>query len=165
MAEMIEIINEKGQIVKIVSSGEMRKKNLLHRGTFVFVLNSRGKMLITRRSETKYISPGLYEITHGGVVDVGEKPEDNAIKELKEELGIRKSRLKFLFNFRFKDAKNNVIGSAYRCVWNGPIKLQRAEVVSYEWVLIEELEKRIRVVERNFHPPCLAAFRKWYGKK
>jgi len=165
MEEMIEIINEKGHTIKVVPRSEMRKKNLKHKGTFILVFDSKNEILITKRTMTKDLFPGLYEIKHGGTVSVGESFEENAKKELKEELGIKKVPLNFLFDFSYKDSNNNVLGRVFECVYDGPIKMQKEEVESYEWISMGELKKRIKSKRYKFCPDHLVSLKKYFSMK
>ena len=53
----------------------------------VWILNSRGEILIQKRNENLKRNPGKWAFT-GGVVDSGETSVEGAIRESKEELGI-----------------------------------------------------------------------------
>ena len=49
--------------------------------------NEKGELLIQKRSEKKFRSPGKWAKT-GGQVDSGESPKEAIIREIKEELGV-----------------------------------------------------------------------------
>lgn len=55
-------------------------------GVYGFILNSQEQFLIIQRSK-KDSSPGLWELPGGGI-DFGEKMEDAAKREVKEEVGL-----------------------------------------------------------------------------
>ena len=60
----------------------------------VAILRNRHRVFLVRRDRTKP-SPGQWEFP-GGKVELGERPEDAARRELKEELGLHVSRLSLL---------------------------------------------------------------------
>ena len=53
----------------------------------VCVFDSRGRLLIQKRTLEKRIWPGLWDVTVGGGVDAGETSRQGAEREFREELG------------------------------------------------------------------------------
>lgn len=107
----------------------MRAKGLTHRATYILVFNSKGELFIQKRTATKDIYPGYYDIAAGGVVLADESYEDSAQRELFEELGI-KPPLVFHFDNYYADNNNKVWGRIFSCVHDGPMTLQKEEVES-----------------------------------
>lgn len=58
----------------------MRARNLLHRCTYVLVLDPRGQIYVHRRTDTKDIYPGMYDMTAGGVCASGGSYDDGAAR-------------------------------------------------------------------------------------
>ena len=75
--EPVDIVDEKDNVIDTVPRSEMRKNNLRHRTAYFMVFNSKGELLITKRSKTKDIYPDLYEIP-GGTLGKSESYEENA---------------------------------------------------------------------------------------
>lgn len=82
---------------------QMRLHNLWHRATYIVVTyqdnnnnnnnNNRDdddttKIIVQKRSQLKDFGPGLLDPSPGGVVGYGETYEDNAKREIQEEMGI-----------------------------------------------------------------------------
>ena len=61
----------------------------------VIVLNETGQVLLLRRGKTAPWEPGKWSLP-GGVIDPGETPEQAAIRETYEEVGIRINQIKKL---------------------------------------------------------------------
>lgn len=108
----------------------MRAENRIHRATFILVFNSRGELFVQKRSMTKDVYPGYYDIAAGGVVLADESYETSAQRELHEELGISGADLMYCFDFYFEDQDNRVRGRVYTCVYDGDITLQTEEIDS-----------------------------------
>ena len=63
----------------------------------VCVFNSRGEMLIQRRSDNKDRYPGCWDVSAGGFVSSGEDSRDAALREAREELGLELEDADFRF--------------------------------------------------------------------
>ena len=128
--EIVTIVDSNNQVIGAVPRHKMRQENLIHRAAYILVFNSHGELFVHRRTLTKDIYPGYYDIAAGGVVLAGESYEESARRELEEELGIREKELKNLFDFFYQDGANQVWGRAFSCNHDGIFSLQKEEV---EW--------------------------------
>lgn len=54
----------------------------------------------------------------------GESYEENAVREVEEEMGVKGVPLVPLFKFSFEDNVTRLWGKAFRCVYSGPMILQ-----------------------------------------
>jgi len=91
--ELIDVVNENDEVIGVKDKDAVHRDGDMHRAAKIYVINSKGEMLIHKRSETKKLNPGLWDITVGGHVRSGETCEDAAQRELKEELGIENTKL------------------------------------------------------------------------
>ena len=80
-------------------------------------------------------------LPQGGVVGAGESYEDNAAREIEEEMGVRGAPCEPLFDFFFEDDATRVWGRAFRATHDGPLTLQASEVAGGEWMALSEAEK------------------------
>jgi len=76
---------------KTMQRGEPFPENAYRLTVHVCIFNSRGEMLIQRRSDTKSVWPSLWDISAAGCARSGENAREAAERELGEELGIRRS--------------------------------------------------------------------------
>ncbi|MGD2272028.1 MAG: NUDIX hydrolase YfcD [Desulfobacterales bacterium] len=128
--EIVAIVDENNHLIGSAPRSEMRAKGLPHRAAYILVFNSNGRLYVQKRTPSKDIYPGYYDVAAGGVVAAGEAYEESARRELEEEMGIRDVSLTHLFDFFHRDAGNRVWGRAYSCVYDGDIILQQEEVES-----------------------------------
>ncbi|MDW7774254.1 MAG: NUDIX domain-containing protein [Desulfobulbaceae bacterium] len=127
--EIIQIVDENNIEIAAVSRKLMREQNLIHRASYVLVFNKTGDLFIQRRTMSKDIYPGYWDIAAGGVVLANESYDDSARRELQEELGICGNHfLTPCFDHFYEDADNRVWGRVYRCAHEGPFTLQPEEV-------------------------------------
>lgn len=159
--ENVDIVDEKDKVIDTVSRSVMRKKNLKHRSTFILVFNSNRELLITKRTTRKDVFPGLLEMFHGGTVKHGESYEENAYREIEEELGIKNIILKSLFKFNYKDNNQNCIGTVYKCFYDRKIKIQKKEIESYFFVSLKKIKEMSNNKPEEFTPDGLYAFQKY----
>ena len=137
----------------------MRSGNLIHRASFVFLFNSSGRLFVQKRVAWKETYASHFDPAPGGVVGAGESYEANAARELEEEMGVPLAigeRAAPLFDFFFEDALTRVWGRAFRCVYDGEIRLQAEEVESGEFMPLADVARL--VAQAPVCPDSAAAF-------
>lgn len=90
---------------------------------------------------TKDYCPGFVTPATGGVVGFGEDVDLSALRELGEELGIKRARLSRWLDFPYESATTRVWGTIYTCVHKGEVLLQPTEV---EEVIMQTPEEVLR---------------------
>jgi isopentenyldiphosphate isomerase len=131
--EMVDWIDEAGRVLQSLPRAEIRGRNLLHRVTATFVFHPDGRLFVQQRTLTKDVYPGLFDVCVGGTVVSGETCEQNACREVAEELGIRGAPVYALFGHRFADAATNSAIRVFACVYAGPMVFQPEEVADGFW--------------------------------
>lgn len=131
MTEYFDIIDENDKIIGKASRDECHKKGLLHRAVHIMIINSKGKMLLQKRSMKKDLYKGWWIDAAAGHVDSGESYEGTAKREMMEELGIDVN-IEELFRVRKKYASNSYVDNEIVTVYlgksNGPFKFDKNEV-------------------------------------
>ncbi|MDP6346064.1 MAG: isopentenyl-diphosphate Delta-isomerase [Alphaproteobacteria bacterium] len=85
--EMIVLVDEHDGEVGVCGKMETHRRSLRHRAFSVIVKNAAGEVLIQRRADGKYHSPGLWANACCGHPRVGEAVDLAASRRLREELG------------------------------------------------------------------------------
>ena len=145
--ERVEVVDEHENVVEVVPRWRMRAENLRHRAVYILVTDTADRLLIHRRSETKDVWPGRWDVAAGGVVRVGESYDSAARRELVEELGIDTAlpeRLEPLGPCAYADADVALVGRVYLARHDGPVHFADGEVVEATWVSRSELLERLR---------------------
>ena len=137
--EIVPIVDESDNIVGQAPRHVMRKQGLLHRVTYILVFNSLGKLFAQKRTLSKDLYPGYFDLAAGGVVCVDESYEQSALREAREELGIENTSLEFHFKFFFDQEGNRCWGQVFSCIHDGPFVLQKEEVESGEFMSIDRI--------------------------
>ena len=126
--EIVEIVDRDNRVIGAVTRRIMRQQKLIHRASSILVFNSTGELFLQKRTQSKDIYPGYWDLAAGGVVLAGESYEEAAHRELREELGLVNVKLRLQFDQYFEDADNKVWGRIYSCTSNGPFTLQAEEI-------------------------------------
>ena len=140
--ERVDIVDENDVVVDTVSRATMRREVLRHRAVFILVRDAEGRVLIHRRSESKDLWPGWWDIAVGGVVGAGETYAAAARRELFEEVGIEGDPIE-ISGGPYEDAEVRLIGRCYEVTHDGAVCLRDGEVAECHWVDIDELHLRL----------------------
>lgn len=115
----------------------------IYRVSSIWITNTRGDILIAQRKFTKKNSPGKWGPAVAGTVEEGETYEENAYKEVREEIGID--------NIILKKAKKIFLGGnrkKFSQWYTGVIdrnvdefEIQEEEVEAVKWITPEDLIK------------------------
>jgi 8-oxo-dGTP pyrophosphatase MutT (NUDIX family) len=154
VGELVDWVDDDDNVIEVVTRRRLRAEALLHRGVGVIVRSTTGEVLVQRRSMTKDLHPGWWDIGAGGVVSSGETYATSAVRELEEELGVHVDRLRFLFAGSFRSPSLNLFGHIYEAVHDGPFAFNDGEVVEALFVTTDELRRRL--AEDDFMPDSVA---------
>lgn len=138
--ELVEIVDRDNTSIGAVSRRIMRQQKLIHRASYILVFNRKGELFIQKRTLTKDIYPGYWDLAAGGVVLAGETYLESAMRELREELGIGGVKLSHLFDQYFEDADNRVWGRVFSCTSEGPFILQPEEIDHGRFTALSAIE-------------------------
>ena len=119
--------------------GEKIPEGVYHLVCDVIVRHTDGEYLLMQRDSRKHYG-GMWEATAGGSALQGESPLDCAIRELREETGIRAEYLEEVG--RVRAAGRNAIYCEFLCITDckkDSIILQEGETAAYQWVTQDEL--------------------------
>lgn len=151
--ELVDVLDDMGQVVDAVPRSVMRAQNLLHRSVFVVVRNDSDELLVHRRAEWKDVWPGAWDIAVGGVVATGEAWELAAARELLEELGVA-GDMSYLGEGEYHDDSVRELSRIYSVRSDGPFELVDDEIVEVAWLPMAEL--REWVAEHEVCPDSVA---------
>jgi len=99
--ELWDILDENGNKTgRTVERGKPMRQDEYHLVVHVWIQNSHGEFLITKRTPNKTF-PNMWETTGGSAV-AGESSFEAALREVKEEIGIDLSPTNGTFLFRIK---------------------------------------------------------------
>lgn len=151
--ELVERVDDRNHVIEVVTRSRMRRENLRHRSAAVVVLSADGcRLLVHRRSASKDLRPGWWDVCAGGVLGVGESYHDAARRELAEELGVTGVALVRLGDGRFDDVASRELARIYVARYDGPFEFADGEVDQARFVTRSEL--RALMATERFLPSC-----------
>lgn len=150
MTEVVDIVNENDEVIGQKPRDEVHSSNkYIHRATHVFVFNSKGEMLLQKRSLKKKQYSGFWGDI-AGHMDPREGYEEAAVREMKEEIGIG-GKLEFLMKLRKHFENDQEIIVIFKCVHEGPFKINPEEVEFVKFFSLEKIKEMLES-EENFTP-------------
>lgn len=118
------------QVNQRADYNEVHAKGLWHRGVHVLIHTPDKQIMVQKRAPTLGFHPSEVEITAGGGVDAGETPTRAAIRETKEELGIRlaASDLRYVGKTRYNHRTKNLIKRTFIYSYIACVPLDRLKL-------------------------------------
>ncbi|MCI5126495.1 MAG: NUDIX hydrolase, partial [Candidatus Electrothrix sp. AR5] len=66
--EIVQIVDEHNRELGELPRRLMREQRLIHRASYILVFNAAGELFIQKRTTTKDVYPGSWDVAAGGVV-------------------------------------------------------------------------------------------------
>lgn len=156
-AELIAWVDEQDRLLGGLPRAELRERGLIGRGTFILLFNSLGELCVHRRTLSKALYPGYWDVAAGGMVLAGESYAESAARELQEELGIGGVELREHRRFFFDQADNRLWCAVFSAVSDGPLVLQPEEVLEAHFIAPQQALSE--VLDKPYCPDSLQALR------
>lgn len=148
MKEMIDELNDKGEVIGVIDKDVAHKEGKLHRSIHLWIINDDGEILLQYRCGSKKLYPNTWDVSVGGHVSTKENSIDALSRETKEELGIDLDlgSIEYLGNIherlKYDEIDSNELVDVFIARQNinkEDIVLQKDEVSDIRFVSIEEL--------------------------
>jgi len=142
--EILAVVNDRGEIVKNLPRSEIHgNPSLMHRVIHVLVFNSKGELLLQKRSMNKDVAPGKWDTSVGGHVNSDETLDKAVTREMEEELGITSCNLEFLYTYIHSHEYETELVYTYLCSHDGEINFQRDEIDEVRPWSLDEIKRNI----------------------
>jgi isopentenyldiphosphate isomerase len=138
-SELVDWVDERDEVIEVVTRARMRSEHLRHRAVFIAVRSSQGELLVHRRSDDKDLWPGRWDIAVGGVVGSGEGYDEAALRELAEEVGLQSVDLVPVATGVYTDDDVNLVARIYTVIHDGPYAFDDGEVVEASLIDLSEV--------------------------
>ncbi|MCU1723965.1 NUDIX hydrolase [Pseudomonas sp. 5P_5.1_Bac1] len=161
--ERVAWVDEDDRLLGELPRAELRERGLIGRCTFILLFNGAGQLCVHKRTLSKAIYPGYWDVAAGGMVAAGEEYADSAARELAEELGVSGVELRAHDHFFFDQPGNRLWCSVFSAVWDGPLQLQPEEVSEARFVNLEVIHEESRHLP--YCPDSLAALNRVFDRQ
>jgi isopentenyl-diphosphate delta-isomerase len=128
----------------------------LHRAFSIFIFNSKGEMLVQKRSRLKKTWPGFWSNACCSHPRRGERTEDAATGRLQLEMGFT-CPLKYLFHFQYQSEYDDTYGEnevdhVFLGLYDGTPDPNSDEVEDWRSIRIQELLKDVERHQAKYTP-------------
>lgn len=161
-AEQVAWVDEQDVQLGSISRVELRERDLIGRGTFILLFNCAGELCVHRRTLSKAIYPGFWDVAAGGMVLADETYAVSAARELEEELGVSGVPLQAHEHFMFDQRGNRLWCAVFSAVWDGPLTLQPEEVLEASFMSVEQVMQETLL--KPYCPDSLAALKRYLAQ-
>ena len=153
--EYFDILDELGNLTgKQATREEAHEKGLWHRVAHIWIVNSKGEILIQKRSSHKDSYPNMWSMSCEGHISAGQEPIQGALRELKEELDLdlKQKQLNLAFTYK-RSAKysNSFIGNHFIDVYVIKkdidlldLTIQEEEISEVKWIKLDDYANSVK---------------------
>lgn len=151
--ELLDIYNENNEpLHKSYDREKVHNEGLWHHEILVIIVNNKNQVLLQKRSYKRRHLPGKWALCAGHVIS-GETEKATAVRELKEELGIKilQKDLEFIEIHKKGDPTNKKFSYIYLLKTDKKIKeikIQTDELTCAKYVSINKVMRLIKKKEK-----------------
>ncbi len=155
----ILIVDKKDNVIGVKERDTLDYEKDIYRVSALWIINSRGQILLARRAYSKKQNPGKWGPAVAGTNDGGETYYSNIIKEAEEELGLKnikpKKGLKELVKGKYKHFTQWFILNLDINLKD--LKIDEKEVAEIKWFTKQEV---LNIINTN-SDEVLEKMKKW----
>ena len=140
--ELLFTVDESNNPIEPMPRDIVHGNSIWHRTNQIWIINDKKQILCQKRSLLKDMNPGKWEALFGGHIKAGQDYVDNALDELREELGLVVEKNDLHFFTIHKSFEHKEFEGIYYLKWNGNLNdlhLETEEVDQVKWFEIKEL--------------------------
>ena len=164
--EKVILVDQNDQQIGLMDKIEAHEKALLHRAFSVFVMNSKGELMLQQRALHKYHSPGQWTNTCCSHQRDGETTLEAGKRRLMEEMGftvLLEERFSFIYKAAFDNGLtehefDHVLIGTYD---EDPL-INKEEVADWKWMSLDKVKEDIEQHPEIYTPWFKIIFDKFY---
>lgn len=168
MEEYFDVVDENDSVIGKEKRSVVHEKGLWHRSVTVFLVNEKNEIFLQKRSATKDLYPGLWDISFTEHLKVRESYENAVKRGAREELGVEVTTAKNIgeskWTFKGNGKEDNEFYLLYVVRFKGEIRLDKEEVHDGRWVTRQELLDMLEAKPEEFTPwtaDCVRMLESW----
>ena len=139
--EIFPLVDEDGNVVGEATRNRCHDgSKLLHPVIHLHVFNTAGELFLQKRSDTKDIQPGKWDSSVGGHIDIGEAPEQAALREAREEIGLTAITPRYVTKYIIETDIERELTYCFFAIYDGNITIDNGEVVDGRFWSLDEIK-------------------------
>ena len=164
--ELVDVLDDQGKKTgEVLPIDKIHEKELWHGVAHIWIYNKQGQMLMQHRSSTVKWGADQWDLAGGGHISAAETPEQAALRELYEELGLKLSKEKLkVAGKTYAENTNAFSGKRHKAwEWNyiaemgvdlSEVTLQEDESQGVKWIDLDQLESELEneATYQNYAP-------------
>ena len=151
--DIFDVVDSNDQVIDQRPRSEVHRLGLQHRAIHLLVFNSKGELFLQKRSMKKDCFPGTWDSSASGHVDSGEDYDTCALREPREELGLKLEAVpERLFKVDACEETGQEFLWVYRLQHEGPFDLDAEEISEGGWFSPAQIENWITNSPIEFAP-------------
>ncbi len=157
--EQFQTYDESGTPLELVPRDIVHQVGHWHRAVNVFLFRSDGRLVVQRRSSSKDVCPGAWDLSVAEHVLPDEKDFEAAHRGLAEELSVYAVKLKPLgaeLKGRFADLERGIKDNEFQQCFSGvsddEITIDGLEVIDVAFCDLDKLQQKMGVMPELFTP-------------
>jgi isopentenyl-diphosphate delta-isomerase type 1 len=136
--ELVVLVDEQDREIGTAVKRQVHTdKTPLHRAFSVFLFDTKGRFLVTRRALDKITWPGVWTNSCCGHPAPGEGYEEAIRRRVREELGVLIENLEKMGDYRYRFERHGIVENeicpVYKATVAGEIKADPKEVQAWQW--------------------------------
>lgn len=161
MSDYIVLLNEQNQPIGTAPKLEAHNNSTpLHKGFSLFLLNTKGELLLQQRSAQKKAWPNVWSNSCCGHPMLRESAIEAAKRRLEFELGIHSAEIRMMLpNYRYRFEQYGIIENELCPVMAGFSDAtphpNTKEVQAIRWLPWEEWVDEVKTAPENYSPWCV----------
>ena len=161
--EIFDVVDSEDRVIGQALRSVVHAQQLLHRAVHIFVFNSKGELLLQKRSAYKDEYPLCYTSSASGHLSAGESYADAAPRELLEELGLA-GQLEWLAKFPAGPETSYEHTVLYRMTSDEPITVDPQEISEATFHSLDVIDQ-MRSRTPELFSPCFETLFVWYCRQ
>lgn len=145
--ERVVLVDERDNVIGTMDKMEAHQKGVLHRAFSILIFNSKGEVLLQKRSKKKYHSGGLWTNACCSHPAPDESMTEATRRRLKHEMGIDlkpEFSHKFLYECKLdKDLIEHELDHVFTGIFDGKPAVNSEEVEDWKYMNLKSLRKDI----------------------
>ena len=158
--EILDVVDASDRVTGQAPRNEVHAHKLRHRAVHIFLFNERTELFIQKRAAGKDTFPRRYDSSASGHVASGETYDACALRELREELGLKVTRSRLQKHFKIESCEE----TGWEFVWAYSLRSGEAPRVNPQEIEcgafwpVPEVRARIVAQPEEFAPSFAAIF-------